>query len=249
MKRFLHLIGWLAIALSAAGCAQQPTSDFKVDSGSQTPPAASGAAVDRGVKNAVERLGGGMEEAASGPAEQGPVVDNGVFRIFPVYTDDSSPDNHYFPSGWMGDYSDVTFDSAYLQDPQSGSTSIRIGYSNKASQGARWAGIYWQNPANNWGNRPGGYDLTGSTKLTFWARGEKGGERIEEFKVGGMTGEFSDSDLAGIGPVVLTQEWKQYTIDLEGKDLSAITGGFAWAANIDNNPDGIVFYLDSIRYE
>ncbi len=172
-----------------------------------------------------------------------------MFKSFSIYTDESSPDNHYFPSGWMGDFSDVTFDSAYLQNPHSGSTSIRIHYNNKATQGARWTGIYWQNPANNWGNRPGGYDLSGSTKLTFWARGEKGGERIEEFKMGGMTGEYSDSDLAGIGPVVLTQEWKQYIIDLEGKDLSSITGGFAWAANIDNNPDGITFYLDDLRYE
>jgi hypothetical protein len=62
-------------------------------------------------------------------------------------------------------------------------------------------------------------------------------------------GEYSDSDTAGIGPVVLEKTWKQYEIDLKGKDLSYIIGGFCWAGNLDGNPDGAVFYLDEIRYE
>jgi hypothetical protein len=173
----------------------------------------------------------------------------GPFKPFPVYTDAKSPDNHYIPSGWMGDYGDIKFDDKAMDQPHGGSTSIKVVYTNNATQGARWAGIYWQNPPNNWGTRPGGYDLTGAKKLTFWARGEKGGERIEEFKMGGINGEYSDSDSAGIGPVVLTPEWQQFTIDLEGKDLSSIIGGFCWATNLDVNPDGATFYLDDIRYE
>ena len=173
----------------------------------------------------------------------------GVFKAFPVYTDGKSPDNHYIPSGWMGDYGDIKFDDKWMDKPHTGSTCIKIAYSNKATQGARWSGMYWQNPPNNWGTRPGGYDLTGAKKLTFWARGEKGGERIEEFKLGGITGEYADSDTAGIGPVVLTTQWQQYTIDLTGKDLSSISGGFCWSTNLDVNPDGATFYLDDVRYE
>ncbi len=171
------------------------------------------------------------------------------FKPFPIYSDENSPDNHYFPSGWMGDYNDITMNAAYLENAHSGSTSIKITYSNKASQGARWAGVYWQSPANNWGSRAGGYDLSGATKLTFWARGAKGGERLEEAKMGGITGEYGDTDLAGIGPILLTAEWKQFAIDLDYKDLSRIVGGFAWAANLDNNPDGMTFFLDDIRFE
>jgi hypothetical protein len=253
MKRFFYLFGWAALSLAVAGCAQKEASSFKVEGGSAESAAAKKSSVSNSLAEATRVVAedeGALGNAASPEAsQQGPVTENGIFKPFPVYTDDSSPDNHYFPSGWMGDYSDVTFDSAYLQNSHAGSTCIRIVYNNKATQGARWTGIYWQNPANNWGNRPGGYDLTGATKVTFWAKGDKGGERIEEFKIGGMTGEYSDSDLAGIGPVVLTPEWKQYTIDIEGKDLSSITGGFAWAANIDNNPDGLTMYLDDIRYE
>ena len=174
---------------------------------------------------------------------------SGPFKIFPIYTDAKSPDNHFVPSGWMGDYADIKVNDTFMTNPHSGSTSIQVIYSNKATQGARWSGIYWQNPPNNWGTRPGGYDLTGAKKLTFWARGENGGERIEEFKIGGISGEYADSDVAGIGPVVLTKDWQQYTVDLEGKDLSSISGGFCWATNLDVNPEGATFYLDDIRYE
>lgn len=179
--------------------------------------------------------------------EEVPAVSS--FKAFPVYTDGRSPDNHYILSGYMGDYSDVKIDISSFDNPYSGSTCIKTVYSNAISQGARWCGVYWQSPANNWGDRKGGYDLTGATKLTFWARGENGGERIEEFKLGGITGLYPDSDIAGIGPVLLTTDWKQYEIDLRGKDLSYISGGFAWATNLDVNPDGATFYLDDIRYE
>jgi len=168
---------------------------------------------------------------------------------FYIYADKGSIKNHFIPSGWMGDYGDIKYDGASKEDPYLGDSCIKIIYSGKATQGARWAGIYWQNPANNWGTADAGYDLAHATKVTFWARGEKGQERIEEFKVGGIMGEYSDSDTAGIGPVVLNKEWTQYTIDLKGKDMSYVIGGFCWATNIDVNPEGATFYLDEIKYE
>ena len=100
------------------------------------------------------------------------------FKPFAIYIDGSSSENHYVPSGWMGDYGDLKINEKNTDNPYSGSSSIEVTYNGRASQGARWAGIYWQNPPNNWGTRPGGYDLTGSKKLTFWARGQNGGERI-----------------------------------------------------------------------
>lgn len=173
----------------------------------------------------------------------------GAFKTFAVYTDESAPDNHFAATGWMGDYADITLDSAFTVDPHAGSTSIKVTYSKLASQGAGWSGVYWQEPGNNWGNRPGGFDLSGATKLTFWARGDKGGELIKEFKMGGIKGQYPDSTAAGIGPVVLTKEWKQYTIDLTDKELTNVIGGFCWATSLDKNPNGAVFYLDDIRYE
>jgi hypothetical protein len=168
---------------------------------------------------------------------------------FYVYGDRGSVNNHYIPSGWMGDYGDMKLDTASSEDPYLGSTCIKIIYSGACTQGARWAGIFWQNPPNNWGDKEGGFDLSKATKVTFWARGAQGSERIEEFKIGGIMGEYADSDTAGIGPVILPKEWKQYTIDLKGKDLSYISGGFCWATNVDVNPNGATFYLDEIKYE
>ncbi|MDP2831569.1 MAG: hypothetical protein Q8O02_04915 [Candidatus Omnitrophota bacterium] len=168
---------------------------------------------------------------------------------FYIYVDRSTAGNHFIPSGYMGDFGDIKYNGASKEDAYLGDTCIEIIYSGKAAQGARWAGIFWQNPANNWGSVDAGFDLSSAAKLTFWARGAVGGERIEEFKVGGIMGEFSDSDSATIGPVLLNKEWTQYTIDLKGKDMSYIIGGFAWSTNVDNNPEGAKFYLDEIKFE
>lgn len=171
---------------------------------------------------------------------------------FYVYADSNSLDNHFIPSGWMPATAaqDLKMDVKWENYPFSGSSCIRLEYKN--TSGTRWAGVYWQQPANNWGAIPdAGYNLQGPAKLTLWARGDKGGEVINELKMGGISGgEYIDSDSAGIGPIRLTKEWKKYEIDLRGKDLSYIIGGFCWATNIDvNDPEGIVFYLDEIKYE
>ena len=49
--------------------------------------------------------------------------------------------------------------------------------------------------------------------------------------------------------VILTKEWQPYTIDLRGKDLSYVSGGFSWTTNTEVNPGNCVFYLDNIQYE
>jgi hypothetical protein len=173
----------------------------------------------------------------------------GEFKKFYVYADQGYFKNHYIPSGWMGDYGDMKFSDSWKFDPQSRRTCIRIIYNAQKKQGAGWAGIYWQDPANNWGSLKGGFDLTGAQKLTFWTRGDKGGEVISEFKAGGIQGEYSDSTSVSIGPVTLTKEWKQYTIDLKNEDLSLIIGGFCFVLSSMENPDGATFYLDEIVYE
>jgi exo-beta-1,3-glucanase (GH17 family) len=170
---------------------------------------------------------------------------------FNVYTDLGDPGNHYAPTGWMGDYQDITMTQDWTADPHSGRTCIRVVYSGAASQGNGWTGVYWQDPVNNWGKTPGpiGYDLSNLSKLTFWVRGDRGGERIE-FKVGGITGPYGDSlqPALSTGVLTLTTSWQLVTIDLTGQDLTHIIGGFVWVANTTNNPNGATFYLDDIVY-
>ncbi len=176
-------------------------------------------------------------------------VEKAAFKPFAIYVENASKDNHYAPSGWMGDFGDLKLNQACTETPRSGNTCIKITYSGKMAQGAGWTGIFWQQPANNWGEKKGGYDLTGAKQLTFWAKGGNGGEKIAEFKMGGITGEYPDSDSAAIGPIELTKEWQKYTIDLAGKDLSNIIGGFCFAASKDDNPNGAIIYLDDIMFE
>lgn len=173
----------------------------------------------------------------------------GEFKKFYIYADKGYFKNHYIPSGWMGDFGDVKFNESSKDDPYSRKTCIKVIYTAEKKQGAGWAGIYWQDPANNWGNLKGGYDLTGAEKLTFWARGAKGGEIITEFKIGGINGEHSDSTSMSIGPIELTPEWKEYTIDLKDEDLSLIIGGFSFIVSSMENPDGATFYIDDIAFE
>jgi hypothetical protein len=177
-------------------------------------------------------------------------VTPGAFQPFYVFTNKGSRENHYIPSGFMPDGNCLTFSDTWQENCRTEKTCIRVVYDIACSRaGQKWAGIYWLNPANNWGTRKGGYNLTGATKLTFWARGEKGGEQVQEFSVGGIAGDYPDSDTAVVGPVILGSEWREYTIDLRGKDLSYISGGFSWTSSEEVNPEDCTFYLDEIKFE
>lgn len=189
----------------------------------------------------------GTSHAAAKVAK--PKMEAATTAFFYIYADKGSRVNHFAPSGWMGDYGDLKIQDNDTENPADGKTAIRWTYNAKGAQGANWAGVFWQQPPNNWGDRSGGFDLTGFKRLTFWAKGAAGGEKIAEFKVGGITGEFGDSDAESIGPVVLTKEWKKYTIELGTKNLAHIIGGFCWSASKDDNPNGFVILLDEIRFE
>jgi endonuclease YncB( thermonuclease family) len=161
--------------------------------------------------------------------------------------------SYYTPAGWMGDINNITQDVACTSVVHPPATSsICVSYQ---PGGKGWAGIYFlrtdaEHPQGDWGDEPG-YDLSGATELTFWARGENGGERVE-FKAGGVDSSekrYHDTFEKSLGVVTLAQEWKQYSIDLSGLDLSKVIGAFAWVASRANNPGGLTFYLSEITYE
>ena len=188
-------------------------------------------------------------------------------EAFYVYADRGSPLNHFVPSGWMGDTGDISINERYEEDTCSGTTAIRVSYSaqgNGPSYGCEdygppcwWAGIYWQEPEDNWGTVPNaGFDLSKYNKLVFCAKGEVSGERIE-FGMGGLGRDadtcvpiapYPDSTCKVSRWITLATEWQEYTIDLTGRDLSYVIGGFLWATSQSKNPSGAVFYLDEIRF-
>ncbi|MCS7180907.1 MAG: dockerin type I repeat-containing protein, partial [bacterium] len=127
-----------------------------------------------------------------------------------------------------------------------GLTSIKVEF---ISKGTNWAGLYWRNPENNWGNIPNsGYNLTGAKEISFYAKGKKGGEKVEFF-VGGINGPYPDSlSKVSTGIITLTSNWEKYKIPLISKDLSYVIGGFGVSINGAYNPDGATFYIDKIQY-
>lgn len=166
-----------------------------------------------------------------------------------VYKDKKAKVNNYAPSGWMGDMLDIKYSDGWPRNPKRGATCIKVTYLPRSSNNEGWAGIYWQDPPNNWGTELSKYDLTGATKLSFWIRGESGGEIINDIYLGGIEGRYPDSCSVAIGPIELTTEWERYEISLEDQDLSLMIGGFGWSTNLSANPNGCTFYLDEIRYE
>lgn len=155
----------------------------------------------------------------------------------------------FIPCGFMGDGESgqqfVNFNNNCEETPYSEPHCIKITY-NVGTKG--WAGIYWLNKDNpcNWGDFQG-LDLSGKgfTKITFWAKGLNGNESVL-FKAGGIKDkQYKDSfDCEPKLSVNLSNEWRQYIINLKGKDLSNVIGGFCWVAN-----SNVTLYLDDIQFE
>jgi len=161
-----------------------------------------------------------------------------------LYDEGSQLDTPYIPAGYMGNTKGVKMTLDHADQPHSGETCLKAEYRDSKD----WAGVVWQHPAQDWGDQPGGFDWTGAKRLTFWARGEKGGESVS-FELGLLRADkkFHDSASGKLADVMLTSEWKQYSIDLAGKDLSRIKTGFAWVHASQGRP--IVFYLDDVVVE
>jgi uncharacterized protein (TIGR03437 family) len=216
------------------------------------------------------------ESAAKSLAHLREVMDR-FHRFFGVYEDVSSPGNHFHTwSQFIGGNAKVSMNGSW-KDSAIGATSIRCelqGTGNDFGGFALLNGILEGNdrsPRPNFGTvLNAGFNLSGATALKFKARGEKGGE-VVSFFMGGVgwtdsiidpavkdkcTPEYPHPCLAPDStPAVelynlpLTKEWKEYTINLTGINLSYIIGGFGWGASVANNRNGAIFYLDDIRYE
>lgn len=174
------------------------------------------------------------------PGEPAPVVD----VPFVVYTENGNKET-FSPTGRMGNKGDLQFDGGWNLEPHSGTTCIYVRYAS--SEG--WVTVAWQNPGNNWGEAPGGFDLSKAKRLTFWAKGESGGEKIE-FMVGmdqAKTAVSRDTLRATTGMIRLKTEWKKYDIPLEELDRTRLITGFLFRIEGQGKP--VVFCLDDIQFE
>ena len=191
-------------------------------------------------------------------------------EAFYVYDDFLSAGNHFAERGQMcnrGDEASVpVMNEAYTVNPHSGLNCIRCEFKAKKSN---WGGWFFMNgamPANaknaqiNWGTIPGaGQNVQGATRLTFWARGEFGGEKVRFFSLGigrnpssGVaSAPYPDSARQVSSPfITLSKEWKQYELKLDNLNLTNVLLGFAWQtkSTINQHKD-ITFYLDDIAFD
>lgn len=146
----------------------------------------------------------------------------------------------WWATGYLGDAANLKIDLHCTERPARGKTCMRVTY-----EGSDWAGLMWQDPPNDWCTSAGGYNVTGARRLSFKARGAKGGERIN-FQVGGGRGTCPDSTIAKLENLTLTKNWKTYSIDLKGQDLSCIKTGFCFSFG---GQGALSFDLDDIQFE
>jgi hypothetical protein len=192
---------------------------------------------------------------------------------FTVYADYDSPDNHFFYKAAFFSEGGLAYmpvmDEQWADNVHGGGTAIQCQLDLRDNN---WGAWYFQNGVlseetgelvENWGTHPNaGIDLTGYNKLTFWARGAKGGEAVEFFCLGIGRDSNTGAAMAGCpypgsnpkmsgGYVKLGTEWKQYVIDLKGCNLSYVLGGFGWASSAAKNgkKSNVTFYLDDIYFE
>ena len=183
-----------------------------------------------------------------------------------VYADASCAGNHFSARGKMGDAANVlTMNEACTNHPFSGLTCIEAKF---LANGSNWGGWYFMNgvllgsetsPRENWGTYAhSGVNLQGAPRLKFRAKGRNGGERVEFFvgnvgrnEAGNPIASYPDSSSkATTGFITLSTVWEEHTIDLAGRDLSYVLGGFGWVTSANSNGGhDVTFYLDDIRYE
>ncbi|MGB5621166.1 MAG: glycoside hydrolase family 2 TIM barrel-domain containing protein [Gammaproteobacteria bacterium] len=186
------------------------------------------------------------DEAGNAATANVPLLAKGERRTpmpFHVYKDgfEGMP---WVPSGWMGSIDSLSLDGAHPGNPHEGPACIKMRYVGDGG----WVTVAWQHPANNWGDRDGGYDLTGASKLELWARGEYGGERID-IGVGLLDKDraYPDSGKTKIEGIVLKREWQRYEVPLKRVDPSSIKTGLV-VTLIGRRGSSVNVYLDSIRF-
>jgi hypothetical protein len=161
-----------------------------------------------------------------------------------IYDEASRKQLPYMPSGWMGNTKSLKFDPACPIKPHSGQTCIKIEYTATD----QWAAIAWQHPETDFGDKPGGWNLTGAKHLSVWLRGETGREKVTiEFGILGKDKKFPDTAKGKLENVALSTEWRQFRLDVTGKDLTRIKTGLVISLRGEGKPTTI--YLDDCRYE
>ncbi len=178
------------------------------------------------------------------------IVESGTKRKYlvpkvtlPFYVYKDGNDLPYFPTAYMGNYKDIKVDTNNQEDVHSGTSSLKISYNSDYG----WYGLGLVDPANDWGEILGGYDITGATKFSFWAKASK--KKVKATIGFGLIGKnkpFPDTAKKS-KEIILTTKWKKYTIKIKKLDLSCIRSGLVlFSSNYQSTQD---IYFDDVVFE
>ena len=141
----------------------------------------------------------------------------------PFYVYQDNENLPYVLSAYMGDYESVNVDLNNREKVKSGETAIKIEFNGKNE----WYGLGFVDPANDWGDILGGYDISGAETFSFWAKASYDNLKAD---IGfGLIEEgdkpFYDSSKKLV-EVTLSDDWEKYTINTKRLDLTSIRSGF-----------------------
>ncbi|MDB5272254.1 MAG: glycosyl hydrolase family 2, barrel domain [Chitinophagaceae bacterium] len=168
----------------------------------------------------------------------------GAKTTLPFYIYKDGKDLPYIPSAYMGDFQYMRVDAENKNFVKEGTASLRISYGN----GGGWFGLGFVDPVNDWGDRAGGFDLTGAKKFTFWAKASSAdAEATIGYGMIDKNKEFFDTDKQS-KKILLTTEWKKYEINIpKSAGLRCIKSGLVIYSNAVGSPFSI--YIDEVRFE
>lgn len=162
----------------------------------------------------------------------------------PFYVYSDNEDLPYVLSAYMGNYDLINVDLDHTKTVKFGETAIKIDFNGKNE----WYGLGFVDPANDWGDILGGYDISGAETFSFWAKASYNGLEIEAGF--GLIEEgdkpFPDSSIKLV-EFSLSDKWEKYTINTKDLDLNTIRSGFV----IFTSGDGLShdIFIDEIVFE
>jgi hypothetical protein len=138
-------------------------------------------------------------------------------------------------------------DKTSAADAHSAPDAWKISFESRGGFG----GFCWKNRAGNEGEAAGdNLSAAGYRRISFWAKGEKGGE-VAEFRAGGLGNvktRHRDSLDVTAGKIKLNAGWHEYSIYVIDADLSSVMTPFCVLLYREDNADGAVVYVDDIEY-